>query len=798
MSAPTYFGSASSPADNGSAADATTQTVTPPASMLAGDLVVLIGHVQDAATTSTAISGTGGGQLWSAAAAVGANDQSFALYWCQFNGTWGANPALVFAALSGTQPVTAIMHVFRPSAVGFWELDSGIAGGAEASASPTVISGITTNLRDSITLAGWGIPNISTWGTLSGSGWAVTGTAQYRNTAGSDQSASFAHYLQAAVGATGNVSKVPSTAAAGASFTIAWRNILQTTIAPNTADATAFGSDATPTLEFTGTNANADDLQYWAEIDTANFALTTVDSYATSNSDGSVWNQTYGGVGIAGQSFTGTAGRLAQAQFYLSRVGETPGYAEARLYAHSGTFGTSSAPTGGALATSAPVDVTALSTAASLVSFDFDGAFTLVAGTKYVIAVSYAGGASAHYIKVHGDGSAPSHAGNAYFNSGASATQDFVFFVYSLPAPLLSKKSYLDSGFANTVTGGDTDPFNSGEKISFTVQAGDALADGTYYWRARARNYLGTNSYSAWSTVRSFTIASSPDVTLALTGVAASGAVGSFGRTLALGLTGVLATGATGTLTPTITYGATLTGVAATGAVGSVVGSRTLGLAGLSSTATAGTLASSRSTGITGIAASGALGSFGVTKSGSVTLTGVLSTGAVGSLSPATARALTGVLGTWAVGSVLPSADVTVALTGVNSATAVGAVISSQTKAITGNAATGAAGSVALSLSTTLTGQAATGAVGAFAFTKSGAVALTGLNGSWAIGSVVAGVPVTVALTGVAGTSAIGSFAFTKSGSIGLSGVAANWGIGYVQGPASLEMKNAAYFFLTQ
>jgi len=71
---------------------------------------------------------------------------------------------------------------------------------------------------------------------------------------------------------------------------------------------------------------------------------------------------------------------------------------------------------------------------------------------------------------------------------------------------LLDKVSGTDSGFANPDVGGDTDPFTSGENIQFTVQAGDALAVGTYYWRVRGIDPTGSNSYGAWSTARSFTI----------------------------------------------------------------------------------------------------------------------------------------------------------------------------------------------------------------------------------------------------------------------------------------------------
>ncbi len=227
MAAPTYFGSASNPADNGAANEPTTLAVTAPTSMLARDLVILIGAERLAAPSpANAISATGG-QNWSTASTfTGANTALFTLFWCQFNGTWTADPSIVFATESGTIPTTAIMHVFRASGVaGVWVVDTAIAGGAEASASPTVITGITPTKDNNVTLAGWLMPFASTWGTLAGSGWNVTGTAQYRNTAGSDISAAFAHQLQGTQAATGDVSLVPSTPTAGVSFIMAWANV---------------------------------------------------------------------------------------------------------------------------------------------------------------------------------------------------------------------------------------------------------------------------------------------------------------------------------------------------------------------------------------------------------------------------------------------------------------------------------------------------------------------------------------------------------------------------------------------
>lgn len=72
--------------------------------------------------------------------------------------------------------------------------------------------------------------------------------------------------------------------------------------------------------------------------------------------------------------------------------------------------------------------------------------------------------------------------------------------------------SNADAGFANQDNGGDTSPFNSGDQIGFTVQAGDALSDGTYYWRVRAVDSSGIMSgiFSEWSEVRRFTVGESP------------------------------------------------------------------------------------------------------------------------------------------------------------------------------------------------------------------------------------------------------------------------------------------------
>lgn len=70
--------------------------------------------------------------------------------------------------------------------------------------------------------------------------------------------------------------------------------------------------------------------------------------------------------------------------------------------------------------------------------------------------------------------------------------------------PLIDAVSGTDAGFANPDVGGDTDPFTSGDNIQYTVQS--ALSNSTvYYWRVRGIDPAGSNSYGAWATTRSFT-----------------------------------------------------------------------------------------------------------------------------------------------------------------------------------------------------------------------------------------------------------------------------------------------------
>jgi len=206
----TYFGSASTPADNGTNT-ATTTAVTPPSSMLTGDLVILYAYQRGTATMS--ISSTGG-QTWdSSISGINSSSATLAgrLFWCVFNGTWSADPSVLFSAGTNTN---VVMHVFRPTSTAYsWALDSSAAQNTLGNfgASPSITFGFaSTSHSSAVCLVIASTDDDNTWST-SGSGWSTLGSAQYRNTSGSDTSSSYAYIIQTAIGTPANVTKTEVT-----------------------------------------------------------------------------------------------------------------------------------------------------------------------------------------------------------------------------------------------------------------------------------------------------------------------------------------------------------------------------------------------------------------------------------------------------------------------------------------------------------------------------------------------------------------------------------------------------------
>ncbi len=221
----TYFGSVSTPADNGTNT-ANPTVVTPPAGMQAGDLVLMI--AQQRGTNATITIYQAGGQSWTAEATQSQTNCTIRLFWCRFNGVWSANPSVSF---SGTTCNTVVMHVFRPSNTSsVWQVDvPQVSGNYTAPASPftVTIPGITTITDGALVFATWASRDDNTWGSLT-AGWTTPGSAQYRNTSGSDQSQTHAYRVMTTAGATGDVSKNQATLGgdAGAYLIIAFKAVI--------------------------------------------------------------------------------------------------------------------------------------------------------------------------------------------------------------------------------------------------------------------------------------------------------------------------------------------------------------------------------------------------------------------------------------------------------------------------------------------------------------------------------------------------------------------------------------------
>jgi hypothetical protein len=194
----TYFASANNPADNGSLTSTSPVAVTPPGSMVAKDFVVMIGSARSGATSIT-VSVTGG-QTWTALPIVDAASNRFCVFYCEYNGTWAADPSVAFSVAA---TVTVVMHVFRSSkATPFWQFD---ANGVDGNA--FLRPALTTVKVSTVVIAIWQIIANNTFGSTTGTGWATLGGAQYRNLGGSDTTLAFAYKTIASPQSSGTVDR---------------------------------------------------------------------------------------------------------------------------------------------------------------------------------------------------------------------------------------------------------------------------------------------------------------------------------------------------------------------------------------------------------------------------------------------------------------------------------------------------------------------------------------------------------------------------------------------------------------
>lgn len=213
----TYFGTSVAPTDNTAQAGPGPLTIIPPGSMVASQLVVVIGQYRGVTAPVYSVTVTGG-QTWSQPKPFTTLSGVQGTYtWCIFNGTWAANPQ--FQIGTGVLALSFDMFVFSSSGSTYtWAVDTELASatfGAPGSPFTVTRTGTTPNYNSNVTIAAWMVGAANTWGTLAGAGWSVLGAAQHRNTTGSAQSSSYAYQVETTAVATGNVSKNESAGTAG-------------------------------------------------------------------------------------------------------------------------------------------------------------------------------------------------------------------------------------------------------------------------------------------------------------------------------------------------------------------------------------------------------------------------------------------------------------------------------------------------------------------------------------------------------------------------------------------------------
>jgi len=178
-------------------------------------------------------------------------------------------------------------------------------------------------------------------------------------------------------------------------------------------------------------------------------------------------NYALGNGTITGQAQSYAHGAKAQyilkALFTLKKVGSPTGTATAKVYAHTGTFGSTGTPTGAALATSDTFDVATLTTSYQSIEFYFSTAFEALASTNYFVAIEYSGGDGSNYVDVQGAASGASP-GNRAENTGtwaASAASDLTYSFLTSPK-LYGMPGALFRGITHQINAGETAPTGSG------------------------------------------------------------------------------------------------------------------------------------------------------------------------------------------------------------------------------------------------------------------------------------------------------------------------------------------------
>ena len=218
------------------------------------------------------------------------------------------------------------------------------------------------------------------------------------------------------------------------------------------------------------------------------------------------------GYAAIGQSFTGTGVELDSCQIWLRRAYYPSGTCRLKLYAHSGTYGTSSLPTGSPLATSDSIVIDNLPTTLYTQNFIFSSPYTPVNGTHYVLVfeISPYSYNSYHQIYVEyqqggtADGSMCMYVSDITWGQPlgwqVDATDDWCFCGYNTavtPQPISPTILTLLSTVVDTVviTPNENEIYESTITNYSSVDTIAWRTDGTQLWNTSARTFSNAWNY---------------------------------------------------------------------------------------------------------------------------------------------------------------------------------------------------------------------------------------------------------------------------------------------------------------
>lgn len=320
-------------------------------------------------------------------------------------------------------------------------------------------------------------------------------------------------------------------------------NIVAASLPPNTPTLstptdTSTGISLTPTLNFSTTDPNSDDVSYELQVATTNTFSSgggTVVNHAMNahTSAMTLTSQTAGNANLVfNYNGTGSAGTMSDSagNTYTLIGSETANSLtvyiwlcssivtsssntitlngstfDGGVYEISGLSGTVDTFVGGNSSTS--LNITTANANEMIISFVAGAGTGITAGSGYSNFQSATFGAFGEYMQTINESTA-----GTYSTNFTGAVTGGILIAIALESAggsvidAVSASGGHDSGqFTDVTNGADTDPFASGNSINFVVPSAEILtASTTYYWRVRAKDPVGTNTFSGWSSPFSF------------------------------------------------------------------------------------------------------------------------------------------------------------------------------------------------------------------------------------------------------------------------------------------------------